>query len=99
MPRLAAKKDANHDEIAEVFRKLGWQWTDTYQLGMGFPDGVISRPGMNILIEVKSEKGTLTPEEKRFQKRFVGPLYYVRSVEEAQVVDALQKCRESRRGK
>jgi len=54
---------------------------------------------MNILIEVKSEKGTLTPEEKRFQKRFVGPLYYVRSVEEAQVVDALQKCRESRRGK
>ena len=45
-PRRACSKDANQDEIADVFRRLGWDVIDTHQFAQflpGWPDLVVIR--------------------------------------------------------
>jgi hypothetical protein len=82
MPRTAAKKDLNHDEIAETFQRLGWGWKDTYQLGLGFGDGVACRPWVNVLVEIKHGKGRLTRAEQEFREAWAGPYEIVTSVDD-----------------
>ena len=82
MPRTAAKKDANHDEIVEAFRRLGWYWKDTYQLGLGFGDGVASRPWVNVVVEIKADGGRLTKAEREFHTECPGPVEVVKSLDD-----------------
>ena len=82
MPRTAAKKDNNHDEIAEAFQHLGWYWKDTYQLGLGFGDGMASRPWVNVVVEIKAKDGQLTKAEQEFHTECPGPVEVVASLDD-----------------
>ena len=88
MPRLAARKDANHDEIAEAFQRLGWYWKDTYQLGLGFGDGVACRPWVNVIVEIKADGGRLTRAEREFRATWLGPYEVVKSLDDVLRVNA-----------
>lgn len=85
--RRAAKKDNNHNDIADAFRKLGWSWFDTHQVGNGFPDGVAGKHSFNILIEIKDgalppSARKLTPMEADFHKTWLGAVHVVQSVDD-----------------
>jgi len=48
------RKDANHDEIADAFRAIGFTWIDTPGVGDGFPDGLALTPKSHVLlVEIK----------------------------------------------
>jgi hypothetical protein len=82
MSRTAARKDTNHNEIADAFQRCGWYWKDTYQLGLGFGDGVASRPWVNVIIEIKAPGGRLTPAEQEFHEIWPGPVEVVTSLDD-----------------
>ncbi len=88
-PLRAFRKDANHEVIADAFRRLGWQWYDTYQVAQylpGFPDGMAVKSWCVLLVEIKGERGRLTEEEKRFHSLYAGPLAVVRTIEDVKKV-------------
>jgi hypothetical protein len=80
------KTDSNQAAIAEAFRARGAWVFDLHAVGRGCPDLLVASRGRWLLVEVKSEKGKLTPQ----QVRFIGEagqrgakVYVVRSVEDA----------------
>lgn len=87
--RRAAKKDANHNQIAAALRDVGYLVHETHQLGAGFPDlvvaGIDRRSGLRRiwLIEVKDIRGTLTPDEAAFHAEWDGYIDIVRTVDDA----------------
>lgn len=87
--RRAAKKDANHNEIAQALRDVGYLVAETHQIGQGFPDlvcaGVHRRTGYRgtWLIEIKSDDGTLTPDEIKFHEQWADYVYVIRTKDEA----------------
>lgn len=64
----AAKVDLTHGEVRDALRLAGWLVADCARLGNGFPDLLAwhRRAGMH-LIEVKSEDGSATDRQARFQ--------------------------------
>ena len=81
-PRRACRKDDNHDAIADTFRRLGWQWYDTYQFAQylpGFPDGMAVKPGAVLLVEVKGKRVRLTKDEAAFHRDYLGPIMVART--------------------
>ena len=81
------RKDENHDEIADVFRSLGWSVWDTSQLGHGFPDMVVALGEVNILIEVKSNDAALRKSQDRFMLVWPGKTYTVRTPDDVRKID------------
>jgi hypothetical protein len=87
--RRAAKKDTNHNLIANALRDVGYRVAETHQLGSGFPDltiaGVNRTTGQPCiwLIEVKDKTGKLTPDEQTFHAEWVGYVHIVRTIDEA----------------
>jgi hypothetical protein len=86
--RLKARKDENHNDIAELFIAAGASVHDTSRLGGGFPDMVISIYGINILIEVKDgnkspSQQKLTPDEHKFLDKWKGWVEIVRNDQDA----------------
>lgn len=69
MTRRAARIDANHREIVAALEACGYLVYSTAALGRGFPDLVIQKHGITELVEVKTPKGDLTPEQHRFVDR------------------------------
>ena len=73
-PRRACSVDANQGQIADAFRRLGWDVIDTHAVAQyvpGFPDLIVTRPvGLCDVvvfgIEVKMPGGTLTEKEGEF---------------------------------
>lgn len=81
--RRDAKVDANQGEIVKVFRADGWTVTLLHFVGRGLPDFVAGKWGMNLLIEVKTEKGKLTPDEAAWHEAWRGQVAIVRTVDDA----------------
>ena len=73
------RTDANQNEIVNALEKIG---CTVYKIGRPV-DLVVGRNALNWLMDVKSEKGTLTPFQKRFFKEWKGQVRIVRSPEEA----------------
>ena len=74
---MAKRTDSNHAVIRQAFRDRGFSWMDTYMVGKGFPDGVVGRYGINVLIEIKDgekppSKRKLTPDEQEFHGTWLG---------------------------
>lgn len=61
--RTQSKRDANHGEISEVFRSLGFTVLDISAVGGGCPDIVVGRRGYNWLIEIKD--GSKPPSARK----------------------------------
>lgn len=82
--RTAAKVDANHLEIVTALRRAGYWCQSTASMGKGFPDVLVkSKANRLALFEIKTPAGKLTADEREWHERFDGPVYVVRSIEEA----------------
>ncbi len=90
MPRLLARVDANQADITHALRQCGALVQTTHTLGRGFPDLLIAYRGVLALIEVKTPRGTLTPDETQWHAKWQdAPVYIVRDVDE--IPDLLNK--------
>lgn len=67
--RRAARTDANHSQIVELFERLGYSVADTSGVGSGFPDVVVGRAGLNYLVEIKD--GDKSPSDRRLTPKQV----------------------------
>ena len=74
-PRRACAVDSNQAEVADAFRRLGWDVIDTHacaQYVPGWPDLVAIwyrgwlHPPLVLGIEVKAPRGRLTKKERLF---------------------------------
>lgn len=89
MPRRVCRRDENHAEIADAFRRLGWAVEDTYQVAQyipGWPDLVVQRGEAVLFVEVKGPKGKLTLEEQGFRVRHSEVYRIVRSLDDMMVL-------------
>jgi len=95
MPRRACRKDANHDEIRDALRQLGWDVIETYQFAQydpGFPDLLCEKRGVIVFVEVKAEGGKLTKDEKAWCLAHKGMRWTIlRTVGECVLFDATMR--------
>jgi hypothetical protein len=80
--RNYGKVDLKQPEIVMQLRDLGWSVTSLANLGHGVPDILIGVDGHNVLVELKSKGGELTPAEDRWQMEWRGQVFTCYSVEE-----------------
>lgn len=86
--RRAAKKDANHNSIADGLRAAGWSVLDLSHAGRGVPDMAVGKPGIAVLVECKDgskppSDRKLTPAEQRVLEQWTGPYIVALSLEDA----------------
>lgn len=86
--RRAARRDANHLEVGDYLRALGWSVLDLASLGDGCPDYAVGKPGFAALVEVKDGKKPpcrhkLTEDEQRVKDGWQGPYIVALSGEDA----------------
>ena len=86
MGRRAAKVDANQGEIVAALRAVGASVAPAHTMGGGFPDLVVGHQGVTYLLEVKTPKGKLTPDQERWHPEWRGQVSVVRTAEEAWAV-------------
>ena len=77
MTRRAARRDANHKDVAATFRALGCSVFETDRVGEGFPDLVIGMAGANLLVELKNPethygRGGLSKSQTKFNDAWRG---------------------------
>ncbi len=82
MPRRAARIDNNQTEIVNYLRACGFSVAITSGVGNDFVDLVAGKHGVNYLIEVKGEKGKLTPGQKIFHGDWQGQIMVARCMED-----------------
>ena len=81
--RLAARTDANQKEIVEALRAAGAVVLVLSRVGQGCADLSAGFRGSNYFLEVKTDKGKLTPREQEFMDEWRGHYAIVRTPEEA----------------
>lgn len=78
------KRDANHNAIAQALRQVGCRVIDLSHVGDGCPDLLVGFRGQIVMLELKAERGALTPAEAHFHREWEGlAVAIVRSIEEA----------------
>jgi len=83
--RRAARVDANHGDIRECLRKLGWLILDLSRVGQGCPDLLGWRAGYGFaLFELKMPRGKVTMDQLKFVAKG-WPVVILRSVDDAVV--------------
>ena len=83
MPRWDARTDANQHAIVKALRKCGATVHLLHREGRGCPDLLVGYRGINLLVEVKTAKGTLTKREAKWHQGWRGQVEIVRTVGEA----------------
>ena len=93
--RRAAKIDANQNPIVRgLISIFGPDCVfDASRVGQGFPDIVVGIRGVTLLMEIKTDGGTLTPSQIRFHRRWQGHRSVVRTLEEALQVIEKATCK------
>ena len=83
MPKHACRTDKNHAAIRSALRKRGFVVFDTFRAGRGYPDMHVSKDGLALLVEIKSDGEWLNENEQAFHDKWEGPLiiaYYIEDV-------------------
>ena len=80
---MRKKTDKNQQEIMDALRKIGASVSSLHTVGCGIPDLLVGYRGKNYLIEVKADKGKLTPAQIEFHGAWRGEIHIVRTAEEA----------------
>ena len=80
--------DANHGDVAKALLSIGCSVQSLAAVGLGCPDLISAKDGVNVLFEVKDgskppSERKLTKDERAFSGRWKGPLFTVESAEEA----------------
>jgi hypothetical protein len=89
--RRAAKIDGNQSDIVADLRAVGASVESLATLGKGRPDLLVGYRGANWLLEVKADKGKLTPDQEEWHPTWRGQVAIVRSADEAlKVIGAIQ---------
>lgn len=83
----AKRVDANQHIIVSAFRKLGYSVAITSGLGDGFPDAVVGKHGINLLVEIKDgckppSKRKLTEHEEKFRDGWLGQYCIVETLDD-----------------
>jgi hypothetical protein len=78
-----AKVDRNQPPIVKALRTAGWKVRHTHTIGEGWPDVVIAKPDVNVLVEIKMPGEKLTPDEAEFHATWPGPIIIVYSEQDA----------------
>jgi len=79
---MAAKRvDNNQAEIVQALRDVGASVQCIHTVGGGCPDIIVGHRGVNLLMEIKSEKGKLNIAESEWHRNWRGHVYIVRSVD------------------
>jgi len=81
--RYAAKTDANQAEIVQALRDVGASVLVLSRVGQGVADLAVGIRGETFFLEVKTDKGKLTPREQEFMDGWRGHYAIVRTPEEA----------------
>jgi len=89
MPRWAARVDANQHAIVKAMRQRDARVHSLHRVGQGCPDLLVGFQGRNLLMEVKTEDGTLTDSEARWHELWRGTVHIVRTAHDA--LDILDK--------
>lgn len=89
--RLRGRVDANQAEIVTALRACGRRVLLLSAIGKGCPDLLVGWPGNNVLIEVKTADGVLTPDQVAFFNTWTGPKAVVRTVAEALEATGIRK--------
>jgi len=92
------RRDANHRQICEAFKKFGWSVLDTSQLGDGAPDLMVAKKnylrvyrcngeiipiGPHVVaVEIKSPTGQLRAAQTKFAETWQGESVIVRGLED-----------------
>jgi len=84
---MAKRTDSNQQIIMNTFRQLGYKVKDCSEIGKGFPDLLISKTGENILVEVKTEAGKLTPDQIKFVSSWNSAVYICRDADDCVQLD------------
>lgn len=79
----ARRVDANHPDIVKGLRKLGAGVTSMARLGGGVSDLLVSFRQRWYVMEVKSDEGELSDDQRRWIGEQRAPVYTVRSLEHA----------------
>lgn len=87
--RRAAKSDGNQKQIVRELRTLGFTVRHTHTIGQGFPDLVVGRNGITLLVEVKRDGEKLTPQEREFFEAWRGAAIVASDAE--QVIAAFER--------
>ena len=82
-PRWDAKTDANQAEIVEALRAVGASGLVLSRVGQGCADLAVGRHGFTYFLEIKTDKGKMTPAEQEFMDTWRGHYAIVRTPEEA----------------
>ena len=85
---IAAKIDANQNEIVKSLRQVGCTVQSLASTGKGVPDLLIGFRGHNLLFEVKDgakpkSARKLTPDQVVWHEQWNGEVYVVESVDQA----------------
>lgn len=86
--KYGAKKDANHSEIVNEFKRLGASVLDASNVGSGMPDLVVSCSGTLHLVDVKNPntgygRRGLNKRQKEWALEWKGgPVYLISTIEE-----------------
>lgn len=74
---FANKRDKNEPEIVEAFKVLG---CSVYRLNKPVDLLIALKCGKLLLVEVKTDKGTLTSDQVRFINKWPSPVHVVRNI-------------------
>ena len=82
MPKHRHRKDDNTFEIIDYLNQIpGVTWKSVSQVDH-FVDLVVGWMGINHLFELKSAKGKLSKEQKRFHDIWSGQIHVIRTIED-----------------
>lgn len=78
--RLRGRIDANQKALVAHAESYGASWLSMTALGDGKPDGILGYQGHDFKVEFKTEKGTLTDDQRGFISTWRGsPVYVVKT--------------------
>jgi len=64
--------DLDQKKVISQLEEMGFSVLNLSAVGRGCPDLLVGKNGQNFLLEIKSEKGTLTPAQIEFHKNWLG---------------------------
>lgn len=64
--------DLDQKQVIAQLERMGFSVLNLSAVGKGCPDLLVGKNGRNFLLEIKSEKGILTPAQVEFHKNWQG---------------------------